>query len=292
MKVRENYNRHARGPRATRTAQHRLHLNACKSALLGRISKKGSAHAHANFACGRGQDALKILHTFSKNYASVKVHNFDFSDLCLEEFQNRVEKHPLNAARNMEWLFHCQDLTTWQCSKAEEFDSSSCFLAFHYLNNSESFLENAAKSLKSGASMCLVFPDSDFILEQMEKAIKNCHDKNDYYSFGKSDDSKHLFNILFSYDRYCEFKGGAPELQYYFSLEGSIDDVPENVVVKQKFIEDAKKHGFEVSLCENAASYEIPDELANKMRIDKTRRMTSYEKFALSLYLCVVITKL
>ena len=291
MKVRENYNRHARGRRSSRTANHRLNLNARKSVLLERIKKQGKSHVHGNFACGRGQDALKIMHTFDNE--KVDVHNFDFSDLCLDEFKSRTYNHPLSTAKHISWNFNCTDLREWECETPEVFDSASCFLAFHYLNGSENFLRNLARSMRSGACAALVFPDSDFILGEMKKAIEDSAEKKDYYAFGKDKDDKHLFNIFFSFDHYSAFNSGTePKLTYYFSLEESISDVPENIVLKETFIEEARKNGFEVTLCENASTMEIPDDLALKMRIDKRREMSKYEKYALSLYLCVIIRKL
>ena len=111
--VKRNYNNFAAASGVSATARHRQELNLRKAVLLEKLpAKRPPVLRHYNLCCGRGQDALKLVHCF-KDAPSVEVYNYDFADVCLEEFEHRVGTAPPIKKSHLRWFFKEQDLANW-----------------------------------------------------------------------------------------------------------------------------------------------------------------------------------
>ena len=89
------------------------------------------------------------------------------------------------------------------------------------------------------------------------------------------------------------YDGETATFQYFFSLKGAIDNVPESLVPRECLDRLAESAGFRVESRANCASAEmtVPPELRAKMRLPDTE-MNPKEKEALSVYECVVLKKI
>ena len=245
--VQRNYDRYAGQPRPDNSKIARSEMNVRKAWVLQNWSGSSTPAFHVSLGCGQGGDAHKLTRALPMGST---VLNVDFSDLSLEEFQNRVANVPL-LTNSIEWLFECADLTSWVVPDhfRGNAHSASCMLAMHYFAHDTytltDFFTNVVQALlKEDGVFTAVYPDPDVVLDCMRTLDENnCHHSE-------------LFSMQVRPDHLAAYQAGETDsLSYRFSLEGTMSNVEEYLVSQASLVSALTASGL--TLLEQTNLYNI-----------------------------------
>lgn len=189
-----------------------------------------------DIACGKGGDIPKWKSSRIKHLVGIDIAG-DSVKHAMERYKERVAGR--KGGFSAEWYAcDCFKDDINLLIKAPQIDLVSCQFAFHYCFESEirarKFFENIAGKLRKGGTFIMTLPDCYAIaksLAQLQQQGKPPVIENEFVKFA--------FDAPPSYEKCFGIK-------YRFSLEDSVEDVPEFLVIPQLLYRLAGQYGFEI----------------------------------------------
>ncbi|CAI2361194.1 unnamed protein product [Moneuplotes crassus] len=233
--------------------------NWVKSVLINQTCyTKGRYLSVLDICCGKGGDLQKWIKNRVFHYVGVDLSDNSVRNASerFKKMKNRGGKLPFHGIFVVNNVGDQKNSFLNYLDKKILFDVASCQMSMHYLCESETtartFLSNVSSRLVPGGLFCGTTLDADVLVRRL-RTVGLSKDNKDKYTFGNQ-----FYSAKFMHRDFPQKK--AFGIKYLFYLEdgvghkradGTIEYVPEYLVIFKKFVELAKEYDLKLIKREN-----------------------------------------